>query len=106
MNADRYRETIDAQTALMVTAIRDRARDECTRILASRGFVVQPTMLFVGKLEYEVLKTDIGIRVERVRGTNDMLLRFKFDPTTIQPIEHVELLIRCVQDEQQLLMVA
>lgn len=105
MNDSRYRECVDQQASAIVTAIVDRARDSIIPLLMSKT-MRPPTMLFVGKLEYEALKTDIGIRVERLRGTDDMQLAFTFDPSTIQSIERVDLLIRLVPDEQRLLKVA
>jgi hypothetical protein len=105
MDDNKYRECVDQRASAIVTAIVDRARDSIVPFLMSNN-MHPPAILFVGKLEYEVLKTEIGIRVERLRGTDNMQLTFTFETSTIQPIDQVILLVRLVPDEQRLLKVA
>ena len=106
MNHEGYLRARDAGTLKINEAIHARVRDLIIRLLWLKDDRNPPSYLFVGRLEYEALKSDMGITVERIRGTDDMQLTFDFKVTTIQKVDRVTLLVRLVPEEDSLVKVA
>lgn len=102
-----YHKTVESGASVIVDAIISDARNQVA-LYIKHEHPVLPTYVFVGKLEYEALTTEIGVRVSQERENGDIRMNFTFSTMVKRELEYtyVTLIVRLVPDEHRLLKVA